>query len=474
LDDIRELGGELVLVGNGAQTFAQAFQEDLALDCPVLIDPDLVSYRAAGLRRGRVELLSPRLPLNAVRALRKGYRQTDVQGDPWQLGGVFVIKPGDTLTYRYISREAGDHAPVDEILGALEPKAAEVSDARATSGAGAWVGKALSCLVDPTIVFSFDRSGFAIHSLAFRPDDLDVDMSGKRCLVTGANSGIGYDTALALADLGAEVVLLCRSLERGDAAAQRIRERTGNRRVRVEVLDVSDLDAVRTVGRRLGREPVDVLVHNAGVLPEERRESRQGLELTFATHVAGPFLLTQILRPALRRADRARVVWVSSGGMYTRRLAVGDYNWTKREYDGVLAYAETKRMQVVLSEMMAERFGDDAVFSSMHPGWADTPSVRSSLPGFYRLTRLILRSPAEGADTVVWLAVSPSAADAGGGFYLDRARRSTHYLPFTQETELERARLWRLCARVTSADRSTRRGAAKRKSASRKRTAGAR
>ncbi len=456
LDDIRELGAELVLIGNGARSFAQAFREDLDLDCPVLIDPDLVSYRAAGMRRGRVELLSPRMPLNALRALRKGFRQTSVQGDPWQLGGVFVLKPGGQLTYRYVSSEAGDHAPIDEILGGLEPQAPSLPDEPAQRGVAAWVGKALSCVVDPTIALSFDRTGFAIHSLAFRPDDLDVDMTGKRCLITGANSGIGYESALALADLGADVVLLCRNRDRGEEAAQRIREQTGNRKVQVEVLDVSDLDAVREVGDRLAREPVDVLVHNAGVLPDDRGESAQGTELTFATHIAGPFLLTRILLPALRRAEQARVVWVSSGGMYSRKLDVRDWNWKKRDYDGVAAYAATKRMQVVLSELFAERHGDAAIFSSMHPGWADTPSVRSSLPGFYRITKAILRTPAEGADTVVWLAASPSAVDAAGGFFLDRERRSTHYLPFTRESEIERRSLWELCEKVTAADTAQR------------------
>jgi len=308
LDEIRERGAELVLVGNGAQMFAQAFREDLELDCPVLIDPDLVSYRAAGLRRGRVELLSPRMPINAMRAMSKGFRQTSVQGDPWQLGGVFVLKPGGKMTYRDISSEAGDHAPIDEVLTALDPGASEVEDAPPESGLGAWAGRILSWVVDPTIVFSFDRTGFFVHSLAFDPGDLDVDMSGKRCLVTGANSGIGFETSLALADLGAEVVLLCRSRDRGQEAADRICERTGNRNVKVEVLDVSDLDAVRTVGNRLATEPVHALVHNAGVLPDRRQESPQGLELTFATHVAGPFLLTKLLRPALRKARGARVV----------------------------------------------------------------------------------------------------------------------------------------------------------------------
>ncbi len=94
IDDIRALGAELVIVGNGGPSFAAAFREDFALAGPLLLDPELRAYRAAGLRRGRVELLSPRLPLHAVRAVLSGARQSGVQGDPWQLGGVFVIRPG--------------------------------------------------------------------------------------------------------------------------------------------------------------------------------------------------------------------------------------------------------------------------------------------------------------------------------------------------------------------------------------------
>ena len=119
IDDIRARGAELVIVGNGAASFARAFREDFALDGPLLVDPELRAYRAAGLRRGRVELLSPRLPGNALRALRAGARQAGVQGDPWQLGGVFVIHPGGELRYRHLSREAGDHPPVGQVLSAL-------------------------------------------------------------------------------------------------------------------------------------------------------------------------------------------------------------------------------------------------------------------------------------------------------------------------------------------------------------------
>jgi NAD(P)-dependent dehydrogenase (short-subunit alcohol dehydrogenase family) len=419
------------------------------------VDPDLRAYRAAGLRRGRVELLSPRLARNAARALRAGFRQSGVQGDPWQLGGVFVIRAGTDLTYRYVSREAGDHAPVEEILAALEPGAESMQEHTPVSRARLWLGRALSCAVDPLIVPSFDRTGFRIHSLGFRPEDLDVDLSSRRCLVSGANSGIGYETALALADLGAELVLLCRSRERGEQAAERIRQHTGNARVSSEPLDVSDLSSVRALAKRIGPEAVDVLVHNAGALADERVETRDGLELALATHVVGPWLLTHLLRDNLKRSADARVVWVSSGGMYTRRLNLEDPNWERRDYDGVVAYAETKRAQVILSELWAEELGEGGVaVNAMHPGWADTPSVKVSLPRFHRVTRSILRTPAEGADTAVWLAASPRAGGHSGRFFFDREERRTHLLPFTRESREDRRALWGLCESLASESQS--------------------
>jgi NAD(P)-dependent dehydrogenase (short-subunit alcohol dehydrogenase family) len=448
LGEIRKRGAELVIVGNGSAHFARAFREDFALDAPLLVDPDLRAYRAAGLRRGRAELLSPRVPRNALRALRAGARQGAVQGDPWQLGGLFVIRPDGQLAFRHLSREAGDHPAVADVLTALAAEAPVLDETAPVSRAQAWLGHALGRVVDPFIVLSFDRTGFRIHSLRFRPDDLDVDLSGRRCLVTGANSGIGYETALALADLGAEVVLLCRNRERGEAAAARIREATGNGRVSLELLDVSDLDCVREVGARLASAPVDVLVHNAGVLPGTRELTRQGLELTLAAHVVGPFLLTQLLRARLEASRDARVVWVSSGGMYTRRLALGDPNWERRAYDGVIAYAETKRAQVVLAELWAEEFaGSRVVVNAMHPGWADTPAVRTSLPSFYRVAKSILRTPAEGADTAVWLSASPRAQESGR-FYFDREPRRTHLVRLTRESAADQRALWALCERL--------------------------
>ena len=449
IKEIHERGAELVIVGNGARNFAEAFAEDFDLTGPLFIDPELRAYRAAGLRRGRVELLSPRMPLNALRAMGSGARQEGVQGDAWQLGGVFVIRPNGDLVYEYASREAGDHPPIPDILEALEGEGLPIDKEVERSRAAELVGKGLSKVVDPFIISSFDRTGFRIHQLTFDPNDLDVDLDGKRCLVTGANSGIGFESALALADLGAEVLLLCRNPERGERAADEIRERTGNARVRCEVVDLSSLASVRDFADRLDDEPVDVLIHNAGVLPDEREETDDGLELTFATHVAGPFLLTECLRARLEAADAARIIWVSSGGMYTRRLNLNDPNWEERDYDGVLAYAETKRAQVILAELWArELSGAGVVSNSMHPGWADTPAVESSLPLFHKVTKQILRTPAEGADTVVWLAASEPGGDANGKFFFDRSPRRTHFLPTTREKAADRRRLWEHCRRI--------------------------
>jgi NAD(P)-dependent dehydrogenase (short-subunit alcohol dehydrogenase family) len=307
-----------------------------------------------------------------------------------------------------------------------------------------------NALLDASIYFSFDRTGFARHARGFAPQDLDVDLTGKRCLVTGANSGIGFATAEALARRGARVELLCRNAERGRAAEATLRQSTGNEHVRFEQVDLSDLEGIRRWVLAREDQPVDVLVHNAGVLPSERILTAGGLEATFATHVAGPFLLTQLLRESLEAAPAARVIWVSSGGMYAKRLSLDDLDWSRRRYDGVAAYAQTKRMQVVLSELLAARWEGPVRFHAMHPGWADTPAVRTSLPTFWKFTQGRLRSPGQGADTVIWLAVSERAGHSSGAFWFDRAPRSTHLLPGTRESESERSKLWELCKQLAA------------------------
>ena len=310
--------------------------------------------------------------------------------------------------------------------------------------------RAISRLLDASIILSFDRTGYRRHAAVFDPTDLQVDLTGRACLVTGANSGIGFETSLALAARGANVWMLCRNRERGLAAVRDVRARTKSRRVHLGVVDVSNAASVRRFVHSLKAPVVDVIVHNAGVLPDQRTESTDGHELTFATHVLGPWLLTTLLLPRLRKSRDARVVFVSSGGMYTQRLSLNDWEWRNRPYDGVAAYAQTKRMQVVLAELLADELrGSRICVNAMHPGWADTPAVRTSLPRFWNVMRRVLRTPAEGADTVVWLAASAAARGETGRFWFDRRARTTHLLPWTRETNEDRQALRRLCERMT-------------------------
>jgi len=299
------------------------------------------------------------------------------------------------------------------------------------------------------MIGSFDRIGYRRHARGFVAADLDVDMSGRVCLVTGANAGLGRATSEALAVRGATVHMLCRDAGRGEAARDEIRKATGNPRVELAVVDISDLAAVRRYVQEAGFARVDVLVHNAGMLPATRILNSDGLEATFATHVAGPHLLTRLLDGPLRSSADARVVFVSSGGMYAQRLSFEDLDWEQRPYDGVRAYAQTKRMQVILASMWADAFSGSTVsVYAMHPGWADTGGVKTSLPRFYSITRSILRTPAEGADTTVWLAVKRPAPPPGG-LWFDRKQRSSHYFPWTMEENQDRQRLWQLCQTVT-------------------------
>ena len=315
----------------------------------------------------------------------------------------------------------------------------------------------LDAVLDGTIVLSFDRAGYARHARRFQADDLKVDLAGRTALVTGPTSGLGRAAALGLARLGAEVVLLCRDLARGRALQRELRLATGHRRVSVEQVDLADLGSVRAFARRFGAPRVDVLVHNAGVLPDERVLSPDGLELTWATNVAGPYLLTRLLLPRLKRAPQGRIVVVSSGGMYAQRLSLDDLDWRQRAFDGVAAYAQSKRAEVVLTELLAERLGRTRVtVNAMHPGWADTPGVRRSLPRFHRLMKARLRTPAQGADTIVWLAACPRLAGESGRFWFDRQAVGTHLVPWTRETPAERRALLELLERQTRPRRGRR------------------
>ncbi len=299
---------------------------------------------------------------------------------------------------------------------------------------------ALDWAMDKSLVLGYTTIGPRLRRRWWPADPAQDSLSGRTAVVTGASGGLGLATATGLARLGARVRLVGRNAERLESARDAILREVPGAVLDTDACDLSDLDAVAGYAATLrAAGPVDVLVHNAGVLPPERTETAQGHELTFATHVLGPHALTFGLGDAL---DGGRVVVVSSGGMYGQQLPTADYEYTRGTYSGVTAYARTKRMQVVLAEQWGEHLAARGIgVHSMHPGWADTPGVTDSLPGFSRVMGPLLRTAEEGADTVVWLGATD--ADLGtGGFWHDRRRRATHYAPVRVETTADRDRLW--------------------------------
>ncbi len=296
---------------------------------------------------------------------------------------------------------------------------------------------------------SWSRAGYQARRFLYRwDDDPPARLDGQVVVLTGFTSGIGRASAHRLGGLGADLHLVGRDLDKvRDVAAEL---RGDGARVTTSVADLSDLDAVREVADDVtsthGR--VDVLVHNAGALTREWTASPQGIEVTVAAQVYGPFLLTHLLVPLLEAGGGGRVLTVSSGGMYAERLSVDDLEMAPEHYDGVRAYARAKRAQVELTEEWARRAPAAVAFHALHPGWADTPGVVEGLPGFHALARPVLRTPDQGADTLVWLAGAPAdQLGPSGGFWLDRHRRPTTKVPWTHTPDGERERLWAWCER---------------------------
>ncbi|KAJ3109930.1 Dehydrogenase/reductase SDR member 12 [Physocladia obscura] len=282
-------------------------------------------------------------------------------------------------------------------------------------------------------VFEFTRQGFEKSSRLFTPGALDsAATASKTILVTGANSGLGRAAAEMFAARGASVHLLCRDETRGVAARDEIAARTNNpEKIFLHLVDVSSVKSIKQFADNWAKtgKQIDVLVNNAGILPATRSETPEGLESTFATNSLGSYALTTLLLQFLKISADARVISVSSGGAFNKKLDISDINYTVQPastFDGALVYAQTKRQQIEMTEYWAKQY-PEIRFYSMHPGWADTPGVQSSIPGFYNAMKDRLRTSEQGADTIVWAAISKEAMSLrNGAFLFDRKEVAQH------------------------------------------------
>ncbi len=286
--------------------------------------------------------------------------------------------------------------------------------------------------LDKTIFFSFDKSGFERHQRGFTEDLLQKDIRPKNILVTGATAGIGREAAAFLAGLGGKVIITGRSQSKGS----HFEEQYPNSKF--VSLDMAAWKEVNEFAKNCVE--LDFVVFNAGSMPENLSVNEYGVEFQCASQLSGHYYLLEQLRKHNKLRPGARIVWVSSGGMYLKKLDLKNLFINSR-YEKVDTYANVKRAQVTLVEELAKKSEwDNFHIYCMHPGWVGTDGLRDALPGFYRFMKNRLRSPAEGADTILWCLLAEAAPESGG-FYFDRKKVSPYigqsYCPtLSQRNEL--------------------------------------
>src|SRR6185503_9856418 len=275
-------------------------------------------------------------------------------------------------------------------------------------------------------------------------------MTGKVCIVTGANTGIGKETALGLAKLGANVVMVCRDRDRGEAAQLEIKQKSGNQQVDLMLCDLSSQNSIRhfaeTVIRQRAR--VDVLINNAGIVLRQRSMTEDGIESTFAINHLGYFLVTDLLLDLLKKSAPSRIVNVASTAHRYGKLDVNAWV-SAREYSAFGAYANSKLANVLFTYELARGLeGTGVTANCLHPG-AVASNLFRGLPALLEaLIRLVTISPERGARTSIYLASSPDVQGVSGKYFARRRPEKSSEASY----DLEAARrLWEVSEELTSA-----------------------
>ncbi|MFV1992197.1 MAG: SDR family oxidoreductase [Acidimicrobiales bacterium] len=280
-----------------------------------------------------------------------------------------------------------------------------------------------------------------------------VDMSDRTCMITGANSGIGKATAMALAGMGADLVLVCRDPGRGETAVADISRQPGAGNVDLLIADLGSQEQIRRVAAEFlaTQRPLHVLINNAGLILTDRTESEDGIEATFAINHLGPFLLTELLLDRLKQSAPARVVTVSSVAHRFSDIDFDDINYTKK-YRGMQAYGRSKLANILFTRELARRLeGTEVTANAAHPGPVASNFGHNNsgiMAALVKVTAPFMRSTAKGAETSIYLATSPEV-DGVTGQYFANSRQKQPSKAAMNDADAER--LWDISREMTSA-----------------------
>jgi NAD(P)-dependent dehydrogenase (short-subunit alcohol dehydrogenase family) len=250
-------------------------------------------------------------------------------------------------------------------------------------------------------------------------------MVGKTCLVTGANSGIGKETALGLARMGARIVLVCRNSQKGERTLADIQRETGSTQITLLLADLSSLDSVRTLASQVRQRcaRLDVLINNAGAAVPLRTLSADGIEMTVAGNHLGPALLTWLLLDLLKASAPSRVINVSSETQRNAPLDMDDLQYGRRRYNGLAAYSQSKLLMNAFTFELARRLeGTGVTANCLHPGVVATGIWPADAPWYFRLIIGVMKpfmlSAQRGAEVSLYLATSPDVANVTGQYFV--------------------------------------------------------
>jgi retinol dehydrogenase 14 len=282
-------------------------------------------------------------------------------------------------------------------------------------------------------------------------DNSNGGMGGTTVLITGGTSGIGNATAVAMAAMGANVAIVGRNQERGEAAVEEIKAQSHNESVELMLADLS----VQAEVRRLAEEflerydRLDVLVNNAGLVQSKRTETPDGIETTLAINHLAPFLLTNLLLGCLEQSAPSRVITVSSEAQRWGTMDFEDMQ-SRRKYRGFPVYGMTKLANIMFTYELAERLdGTDVSANCLHPGSVGTnfgQNNRDAMALFFRTFKPFMRSPEQGADTLIWLASSPEVDGVSGKYFSDRKEIEAKKVAYDPAA---RRRLWEISEELT-------------------------
>ncbi len=277
-------------------------------------------------------------------------------------------------------------------------------------------------------------------------------MKNKTCVITGANSGIGYFTSLTLASLGAHVIMVCRNKERGEKAQKDIIKLSKNDKVELFLCDFAYVDSIRAYIDILKQqiERIDVVINNAGVLNADKRITEQGLEETFAINHLGYFSHTLLLLQAGLLREGSRIINISSvANNLLLRIRMGDYNFESRRYNGVIAYAQSKLYNIMFTFYLAKKLQKKRItVNAVHPGFIKS---KIYIGGFLlkllmNFLKLFAKPQKEGASAPVYIAKSPDLENVTGKYFKKKKQAKANKIAYDEEKQKE---LWQMSLRVT-------------------------